>query len=79
MARNKYQLSDAAFRALDEILTGDAFTTDQPSFILHDVLAYLKSLPDLTNDERFLKAELQSMSADERERVSRTLATDRRK
>lgn len=79
MAANDLTLSDAALRALDSILPGGAFNADAPSFILHDVLAYLKEAEHLGEDERALKTELESMTAEERERLSRALAAARRK
>jgi hypothetical protein len=79
MATNEYTLSEAALRALDSILPSGAFDVDAPSFILHDVLAYLKETPGLTADETALKQELQAMPAEARESLSRALAAARRK
>jgi len=79
VSTDEYKHSNAALRALDSILPGGAFDTDAPSFILPDVLAYLKELEHLTEDERALKIELESMNAEERERLSRALAAARRK
>ncbi len=79
MAMKENMLSPAALRALDSILPGGAFDANTPSFVLHDVLGYLKGVERLTEDERALKTELESMTAEERERLSRALATTRRK
>jgi hypothetical protein len=79
MGINEHTPSDAALRALHSILPGGAFDTDAPSFILHDVLAYLKEMEHLTEDECALKIELESTTAEERERLGRGLAAARRK
>lgn len=77
MGKNEYQLSGAAFDALDEILASKAFATDERSFIFQGVLAYLKSLPFLNYGERALKTELESMSPEQRERLSIIFAASR--
>lgn len=79
MGKNEYHLSDAAFEVLVEILASEAFTTDEPSFIFQGVLAYLKSLPYLTFEQGALRTELESMSPDERERLSIIFSATRRR
>jgi len=79
MATNEYQLSDAARRALNAILASGAFDTDTPIFLLNDVLAYLKEMEELTEDEIALKSELNAMPAQARESLSRAIAATRRR
>ena len=79
MAMKDYTLSEPALCALSELLRDEDFAADAPSVILDDALDYLGELTDLSEEEARLKWELEAMSDDARQSLSRAIAAARRK
>ena len=78
MASGHYGLSDAAFRALNDLLLDPDFRTSAPSLWLDDVLDYLYLLEIPTEAEGALKSELEDMPDATRKFLSRAIAAARR-
>jgi hypothetical protein len=79
MGSNESALSDAALRALNEILLYEEFDQDAPAELLDNVLAYLRQFTGMALDEARLEYELQEMPVAARESLCRAIAAVRRR